>query len=385
MRLTTIAFKNLKRHRARTLLTILGIAISAIMLFAIFAFNSGYDKALSEELRSSGIHMYVSMEGCPLQAATLIMHGGEIPSYLEQQMLPAVANARGIKLAGGMLISTVISEGRADLFYGVTPEIKNMKPAWKLDGRWFTSDHEQAVILGSDLAKDYRKKAGDSITIKSLGKTFKVAGVVRKTGTEDDGFFFMPLGTQQKIFGKEGKLTAIGVQVDDVTRILETKKELESMGAYVVPETEISELIGDVVGGTKAMLIAILGIVLVVAGLGVFNTVMMATFERNQEFGYLRCVGARRRDIFTLIVMETLLICCAGLVLGLGLGYFASLGLDRWIRGLLAYAPPGRILRPSALTISISALVILAIGVIAGIYPGYRASRVSPIEAVRHE
>jgi len=132
-------------------------------------------------------------------------------------------------------------------------------------------------------------------------------------------------------------------------------------------------------------MVAILVIVLIVAGLGVFNTVMMATFERKQEFGYLRCVGARRRDIFSLIVIETLLICAAGLVVGLGLGFFASLGLDRWIRGFLPYVPAGRLLRPNIVTVAISAAVILVLGVIAGIYPGFRASKVAPIEAVRHE
>jgi putative ABC transport system permease protein len=385
MRLTTIAYKNLRRHRARTLLTVLGIAISAILLFAIFAFNQGYDAALEEELRSSGVQMFVSMEGCPLQAASLIMHGGEIPSYLEEQMLPTIQHAKGVKEAGGMLISTVISSGKADLFYGVTDEVRKLKPNWRLKGRWFDCDCEKAVILGSDLAKDYKKKPGDKIKINSLNKTFLVAGVLKKTGTEDDGFFFLPLKTQQEIFGKEKKLTAIGVQVDDITRIAQTKKELEKMGAYVVPEAEISELVGDVVGGTKALMVAILVIVLIVAGLGVFNTVMMATFERKQEFGYLRCVGARRRDIFSLIVIETLLICAAGLVVGLGLGFFASLGLDRWIRGFLPYVPAGRLLRPNIVTVAISAAVILVLGVIAGIYPGFRASKVAPIEAVRHE
>lgn len=385
MRLFTLALKNLKRHRVRTVLTVVGIAISAITLFAIIAFRSGYDKALGEELGASGVHMYVSMEGCPLQAASLILHGGEIPSYLEENMLAQVQTSKGVKTAGGYLISTVISSGKADLFYGITDEVRDLKPNWKLRGEWFDCDSCDSVILGYDIARDTGKEPGDMIMIDSLGKEFMVAGLLEKTGTQDDGFYFMPLATQQKIFGKENKLTAIGVQCIDATQIDSTKRELEAMGAYVVPETDISSLVADVVGGTKSMMLVIVVIVLVVAGLGIFNTVLMATFERNQEFGYMRCVGARRSDVFSLIITETLLLCAAGLAIGVGLGFVLSYGLDQWIRRFLPYVPAGRLLRPDVLTVVITAAAVLVLGTVAGIYPGYRASKVAPMEAVRHE
>src|SRR5665647_1070235 len=117
MKLITLARKNLKRHRVRSILTVLGIAVAAMTLFVILSFNGGYDKALNEEMKSSGVHLYISMEGCPMQAASLILHGGEIPSYLDQQMLDSTKGIPDVRIAGGMLISTVISEGRADLFY----------------------------------------------------------------------------------------------------------------------------------------------------------------------------------------------------------------------------------------------------------------------------
>jgi len=165
----------------------------------------------------------------------------------------------------------------------------------------------------------------------------------------------------------------------------EVQTQLEKRGAYVVPSTDITELITDTMGGTKSMLLVIMVIVLLVAGLGIFNTILMATFERNQEFGFLRCVGAQKRHIFGLISIETMIICGAGAVIGVAAGFALSYAIDGWIRNFLAYAPAGRILRPDPLGLILTLGVVFVVGVLAGIYPGYRASRVSPIQAVHNE
>jgi putative ABC transport system permease protein len=383
LRFLRFGWKNLKRHKVRSILTVAGIAISAMTLFAILAFNSGYDKALDSEMKSSGVHLYISMEGCPMQAASLILHGGEIPSYLEESMLGAVQANPDVRKAGGMLISSVISNGRADLFYGITREIKDLKTGWRLDGSWFKG--KNSVILGYDIAHDQHKKPGDNIEIKSLGRTFKVTGVLEKSSNEDDGFYFLPLDTAQEIFQKPAKLTVIGIQLTDPTKIQRVQTELERKGAYVVPAGDIANLITDLVGNTKSMLFAIMAIVLIVTGIGVFNTVLMATFERNTEFGYLRCVGAQRTHIFGLILLETMMLAVAGIVVGSVVGYGLSFVIDNWIRGFLPYAPAGKLLRPDVLGVLIMIGVVLLMGVLAGLYPGYKASKVSPMEAARDE
>lgn len=383
MRLLTLAWKNLQRHRIRSLLTILGIAVSAMTLFAILAFNGGYDKALEEEMTASGVHMYLSMEGCPMQAASLVLQGGEIPTYLDQLLLTYAQSMPEVKTAAGMLISTVISEGRADLFYGITDEVKDIKPHWKLTGSWF--EGPDSVILGYDLAIDGNRRPGDRIYIKSLDREFTVSGTLAKSGLEDDGFYFLPLETAQEIFMRPSQLTVIGVQLKDVTLLDEAKSQLERRGAYVVPASEITELITEMVAGTKSMLLAIVAIVLLIAGIVIFNTILMATFERNREFGYLRCVGAQKTHVFALISIETFMMCIAGLVIGMAAGIGLSYAVEGWIRGILAYAPAGRLLRPDLSGVLLTLAVVLGVGMLAGIYPGYRASRVSPMEAVRNE
>ncbi|MBU1671952.1 MAG: ABC transporter permease [Actinobacteria bacterium] len=384
MRLHTLALKNLRRHRVRSILTVAGIAISAITLFSILSFNSGYDRALKEEISGSGIHIYVSREGCPLEAASLIIHGGEIPEYLDEGLLPQVQSISGVRAAGGMLIATAITGGMADLFYGITPEVRSLKPNWRLKGQWFQDGG--SAVLGAKVAAKMKKGVGDTVEVPSVGRSFKVTGVLEPTNGEDDGFYYLPLATAQELFGKPAKLTAVGIQLDDVTTLAQVRRDIEKLpGAYVVPAEDMSNRVLEIVGGTKSIMFAIMVIVLVVAGLGVFNIVLMATFERREEFGYLRCVGAGRGSIFRMIVIETLALSLLGFAAGLGVGWAASSGIDRWIRHFVAYVPSGRLIRPDLWSVLITAGVVLALGLLAGLYPGYRASSVPPMEAIRSE
>jgi putative ABC transport system permease protein len=130
---------------------------------------------------------------------------------------------------------------------------------------------------------------------------------------------------------------------------------------------------------------SILSIVLTVSVLGLLNTILMATFERQKEFGYLRCVGADRLDLIKLIIIETITLCSAGAIIGFGLGFIISSGMDEWVRRFLPYVPAGKLLRPNLNIILMSAGIVLALGLLAGLYPGYRASKASPMEAIRNE
>jgi putative ABC transport system permease protein len=382
----SLGLKNLKRHKIRTALTALGIAIASTTLFAIFSFDRGYKKALEEELIGTGIHLFVSTEGCPLEAASLIIRGGEIPRFLPMKNLEAVKTVDGVKEAGGFLIFSIPSPdgSKVDLFYGITNDVLKLKPNWKIEGSWFKD--ENSVILGSGIAKLEKRNVGDKIYIESLDKEFTVAGILERTFGQDDGFYFLPIETAQKYFKKEGKLTAIGVQLFDPLKMGQVKARLETLPeTYVVPAEQMSQEILKLVGGTKALMYSIFYVVLIVSTLGLLNTILMATFERQKEFGYLRCVGAGRWDVMRLIVIETLVLSVSGGIAGLFLGVLLSTGLDHWVRQFLPYVPAGKLLRPDWDVSFISMSIILAVGLLAACYPAYRASKVSPMEAIRNE
>ena len=386
MTIFSLAFKNLKRHRIRTILTAIGIAIASATLFSILSFDAGYKKALEDELVGTGIHLFVSTEGCPLEAASLIIRGGEIPRFLQMSVLEEAKKIEGVKKAGGFLIFSIPSPdgSKVDLFYGITKDVLELKPNWKIKGSWFKDTN--SVILGSEIATLEKRDVGDKIYVESIDKEFVISGILERTYGQDDGFYFLPIEAAQKYFKKEGKLTAVGVQLWDLMQMEAVKSKLETLpDVYVVPAEQMTREILKLVGGTKALMYSILFIVLVVSILGLLNTILMATFERQKEFGYLRCVGAGRTDIIKLILLETATLCFVGGIIGFGSGFIFSSGMDQWIRQFLPYVPAGKLLRPNLNIILMSAGIVMGLGLIAGLYPGYRASKVSPMEAIRNE
>ena len=386
MTFLSLAQKNLKRHKTRTVLTVLGIAVAAATLFTILSFDAGYEKALQEEIAGSGIHLFVSTEGCPLEAASLILHGGEIPKFLQMERLREVKGVEGVKEAAGFLIFSLSSPSgdKVDLFYGISDEALKLKKNWKVRGTWFKD--ENSIILGNEVARVEKRDLGDKVYIESLDKEFNVVGILERTFGQDDGFYFLSLPTAQKLFKKENKLTAVGVQLTDVMHLQNVKDRLETLpDVYVVTSEQMSGEIMHFIGGTKALMYSVLAIALIVSAIGILNTVLMATMERQREFGYMRCVGAGKHDLVRLVLMETTAVCLVGWLVGVSAGFLLSSGAEHWIRQFLAYVPAGQLLRPNALVVAASIFVTMTLGLLAGLYPALKVARISPMEAIRNE
>lgn len=384
MNLLTLSLKNLQRRKLRSGLSMAGVAIATAALFSLLSFNSGFDRALREEMANSGIHLLVSTEGCPMEAASLALHGGEIPKFLDARRLPEIRDVPGIRAATGMLIFSLIEdEGKAIYFYGVDEAYRELKPHWKLRGQWFTGP--DSIILGTEAARVEKREVGDKVYFPSIDAEFTVSGIIERTGSEDDGFFFLPLETAQRVFKKQGKLTGVGVSLADVEAFEQVKGRIEALpDVYVVSRDQIMQQISSLTGSSKTLMGAVLIVALVVSFLGVVNTVLMSVFEMLREFGYMRCIGASPGHIFRIVLFETLLLCVGGGIVGAIFGLaFASL-TDEWLHALLPYAPSGRFIAFDPAIIAASIAFAALAGVLAGIIPGLKAAHASPMEAVRN-
>lgn len=385
MNLLTLGWRGLLRRPLRSALTVAGVALASAALFSLLAFSVGYRVALNREMSNAGIHMFVSTEGCPMEAASLALHGGEIPKFLPEDRASAISKVPGVRAMTELLIFSVAGEGtRVDLFYGTDDQLPKLKKHWKVDGAWFKDEH--SIVLGAEAARVEKRGVGDKIYFPEIDAEFLVSGVIERTGSEDDGFFYIPLKTAQHLFKKEGKLTGIGVAVDNIENIDEVKSEIETIpDVYVVTSAQMMQQILKLVGSSKALMFAVLGIALGVAVLGVLNTVLMSVMEKLREFGYFRCVGAAPRHIFLLVLCETLTLCLIGGVIGVLAGNLAASAVDTWIRDFLPFAPGGRMLLVEPQMIFATIGVAVGIGALAGLWPSWKASRVSPMEAIRYE
>ena len=107
LNLLTLSLKDLRRRPARSLLTVAGVGLASATLFSLLSFNIGYKRSLQKEMAQSGIHMLVSTEGCPMEAASLALHGGEIPKFLPEDRVPSISAVAGVKAVTRMLIFSV--------------------------------------------------------------------------------------------------------------------------------------------------------------------------------------------------------------------------------------------------------------------------------------
>ena len=139
----------------------------------------------------------------------------------------------------------------------------------------------------------------------------------------------------------------------------------------------------SLISSAKVMANSVAVIAIFIALIGVVNTILMTVFERTQEIGIMKAIGASKKDIFKLIWTETVLICTFGGILGNIIALLGSDVVEYSIKKVLPYAPSGQLvlIKPDLLVGAFVGAIIL--GIVSGIYPAWRASSMVPVEAIR--
>lgn len=395
-----LALKNLRRRPVRTTLTVAGVAVAIAVLYSLLEFQQGYEKGLREDLNALGAHIMVVPKGCPYEASTIVLHGGKWPRYLKEEYLEKVRAVPGIAESAGILMDAIIAKNAQEknqIFLGVDEHFRNLRQNWRFrEGGWFTG--EDSLIVGASVAEALGLKVGDPYRIYeargnfTVDATFRVGGILEPTATQDDGFFFLPLATLQRVFHLPERIVVILVKVSDVANVAPVVDALKRSEANmnVFPLTELLSTMGQLVQNTKVFVLAIVLVAIAIGTVGVLNTILMAVFERTREIGMMKAVGASAGDVFRLIWAETVLMCAAGGLAGTALALVASRGTEAFIKGVLAKTalisvPKGALIGFSWPVFGAAMLLAVGLGVVAGAYPAWRAASVSPMEAIRTE
>jgi putative ABC transport system permease protein len=141
----------------------------------------------------------------------------------------------------------------------------------------------------------------------------------------------------------------------------------------------------NLVSSAKIIVLSIAFIAFLIAMFGVLNTVLMSVFERYQEIGILKSMGAMPKDIFKMILIETTILCSVGGILGIVFSWLFSGLSETAIRYFLPFAPGGSIIAIDANIAALAFVSITLIGIVGGIYPAWRASSVRPLDSIRSE
>ena len=287
-----------------------------------------------------------------------------------------------------MLMATVPrpAEGRTDLWVGVDASIRPLKPWWRFrDGsRWFPDAN--SVILGAEAAATEMRQVGDTLYSPETGRRFKVCGILERSGTSDDSQFFVPLATAQAMFHQPERLTAVAIRLRDPGLLAQASARLQEVrGAQVVTLTEMMGTFLNLVGAVRTLIMATAIVALGISGLSIFNTLLASVLERTAELGVLRAVGASRAQVFGLLALEALLLTTAGSALGLLLAQAGGAWLEQIVRQFMPLAPDSALLALTWSVLSECTLIGVGVGLLAGLYPAWRASRLSPTQALRAE
>ena len=174
--------------------------------------------------------------------------------------------------------------------------------------------------------------------------------------------------------------------MNDMEQIDQVKDRIERIPeVFVVTAGQMTQQILSLVGSSKTLMFSVLIIALVIAAVGVLNTVLMSVMEKMREFAYMRCVGASPVHISKIVLIETLTLSIAGAVFGVIMGILGSSLADNLIRRVLPYAPAGKMVVFNLGMLVLTLLIISAMGALAGVYPSWKAAQASPMEAVRNE
>jgi putative ABC transport system permease protein len=387
-----VAYKNLLRKRTRSLLTVLGIAMAAWVLVSLFGFNNGYEASLNKDIDNLGFQMLVVAKGCPYEAATLMLKGGTGLKYMDETIAATVAAEPEVDGVTPMLMQVVFDPNKGETgglaaFLGVDPatfpKLKSALP-FKAGG-WFKGPEALEAVFGYEVAELEQREVGDLYLIPEKEVEVKVVGVLERTGTQDDGTIFLPLRTVQAVFGVK-ELTSIGIKIKKEADLKAFEDKMYKLpDVQVVSLSQVKTTIMTLVSTARVMVFSIAVIAILIAMMGVVNTVLMSVMERRQEIGILKSMGAMAGDVFKLVWLETVILCVGGGLIGTGLALLTARLTDVLVRNLLPYAPSGGLVAIDAGLVLMTLGVVTAIGLASGVYPSWKAARMRPLDTIRSE
>lgn len=382
-----LSLKEWQRRPLRTSVTAAGVAIATATLFSLLAFQRGYRDGVRQELDRLGAHVLVVPKGCPYDAASMALHGASWPCYLKARYLDEVRAVLGVATAAPVFMSAVYDAGgNQSVYVGVETNFLALKTGWRIEGRF--PENENALLVGSEAARRNSWQIGQQVPLPGLSNQIgRVAGILAPTQGADDTFIYLRLTDAQRLFGRANELTHILVRLADPDDLDHAVTQLRGCDAglamNVVPLAHLFHTIQSLVNSTRLLLGCVALIALLVAGVGVSNTVLMAVAERTREIGVMRAIGASQGNIFRLVCLETIQVCLSGAVAGVVVAFLASRTVEAWVRTKLPFSPTDALVRWEWWVAAVCLACAIVLGGLAGFLPAWRAARVLPMTAIR--
>lgn len=403
------SWRLIMRNRLRSFLTMLGIIIGVMSVVVIMSVGAGAQSLILNQVKSLGSNLVGVLPGKSDDNGPPAAVYGIVVTTLKTADMDAIMNQGNPHLISATAYvrgaDTVTSgEAKADTsFVGVNATYPNVEEVTLSDGRFFTKEEENSLarvaVLGSETATDLfdtTDPIGRSVKIKKTN--FTVIGVIKKRGVagfqNQDAQIFVPVSTAQKLLLGIDHVTFMRFKVDEAANVDSTmnfmKDVLRDQHNISNPENDdfsirsSSQGLEALTGITNALrffLAAIAALSLLVGGIGIMNIMLAAVEERTKEIGLRKALGAQQTDITSQFLTETILITLTGGLVGIGLGILISVLVANTAQNM-GYSWD---LVISPWSIILGTTVSIFIGLVFGLGPAKRASKLNPIEALRYE
>ena len=393
------AIEDFARNKVRTFLTSLGILIGVLSVVLIIAFGLGLTKSINEQFESLGSGQLVLFPGQVLANGRFRGGGGgnQAVTRFTEKDIEDLKRLRELKYAlpSVQRTTTALSQGISepvDLLMSTTDifPVRN----FSLDvGRLFTSQDDakraKVAVLGYEIARKLFGEASNAIgkPVKMEQHTFTVVGTMKKVGSagfggpDYDNNIIIPFKTGF-LYNTDKKFSAAVLVARDPNKLESTKATISQVlkrtykeGDFSIVElSQIQGAVTSIFGILSSVLTGIAAISLIVGGIGIMNIMYVSVSERVKEIGIRRALGAYQTDILWQFLVEAVVLSLFGGTLGILLAF-----------GLVAIAQNFFPAYINWQSVAVALGVSSGIGIVFGVFPARKASRLSPIEAIRYE
>lgn len=386
MNLGKLVWRNLLRRRGRFAFTLAGVSVGMAAFVALMAIGQGLTGEIKKQAQGLGANLVVTPKGWCAYEQISVLTGEQLPEAIPLSELNKIRIVTGVKHAIPYLNEKTAFRNQPVPVIGIWPEQMRDLQHWAVeDGRYFETPTERGVVVGIAIAKQFTLRPGDTFTVR--GNPLPVIGVLRETGTKDDIAAFLPLSLAQEIYEVQDKVSFITVQVTELEHIESVSLAIqEAANVAVVSDKQLLSSILSIVGTVGAAMQAVAAVGVLAAAFGIVNTLLTAVYERRREIGILQAIGGTRQTLFLTFMLESGLYGLLGGLLGVVIGVLGAYGFGPSLTDNAFTAslrqPPTLALHSDTLLLTLAFSVGLAL--LAGLYPAYRATRLSPVEAMRY-
>ena len=384
----------LSERKFRFALNLIGIMIGCAAIIGLIGITEGLSVNINSQLGTLGTNT-INVVPERTQGPQAQFESG---SELDWRDLDLIKDMDHVELVSPTIsgkIATYNSRGGTytSPITGIGPEYLQINEAIEIgDGREFQRNDDNVAILGSNIVNPEGDQmifdVGDRIRLRSKvdGEskeiTLRVIGILKESGgtfsADPDNSIYMPISTFENFYETDRKYTTIQVLVDnqDHVELVSMLIEHQVEQARAITTESFTETVSVVTNSIQSVLGGVAAISLLVAGVGIINTMTVSVLERTKEIGVLKALGAKSFDVLAMFLFEAVTTGLIGGLLGAVSGYFLSS-----LVGFYIDIPP---VISVSLGLFVVGFAILTSG-LAGLYPAWNASKLVPVEALRQE